>query len=183
MPLQNTSTAIISTTYILYEPEFDTNTGEWKDKNLFKKHSHNNTTYECRCSFAKGSIFNTCSDFNRHCKNKTHQEWVKNYGRLYAEGDKAKKELNEFKKNNEKLDRKNKQLQRENRELQQQNQTLQKINSNKDIEIYKLQQQIDELKKSQNQTISQNSLSESENSDDEQLFHDAIKETDLELDF
>ena len=181
MPLQNTSTAIISTTYILYEPEFDTNTGEWKDKNPFKKNSHNNYTIECRCIC--GSIFNTHSGFSNHCKNKKHKKWVKNYDRLYAEGDKAKKELNEFKKEKEFSDRRNKQLQRENRELQQQNQTLQKINSNKDIKIYKLQQQIDELKKTQNQTISQNSLSESENLDDEQLFHDAIKDTGLELDF
>lgn len=178
MPLQNISTAIISTTYILYEPEFDTNTGEWKDKNPFKKNSHNNYTIECRCICE--SIFNTHSGFSNHCKNKTHKKWVKNYDRLYAEGDKAKKELNEFKKEKEFSDRRNKQLQRENSELQQQNQTLQKINSNKDIKIYKLQQQIDELKKSQNQTISQNSLSESENSDDELLFHDAIKDTDLE---
>ena len=172
MPLQNTSTAIISTTYILYEPEFDTNTGEWKDKNPFKKNSHNNYTIECRCIC--GSIFNTHSGFSNHCKNKTHKKWVQHYDRLHAEGDKAKKELNEFKKEKEFSDRRNKQLQRENRELQQQNQTLQKINSNKDIKIYKLQQQIDELKKSQNQTIAQNSLSESENSDDELQFQDAI---------
>ena len=181
MPLQNTSTAIISTTYILYEPEFDTNTGTWKDKNPFKKNSHNNYTIECRCIC--GSIFNTHSKFSKHCEINTHKKWVQHYNRLYAEGDKAKKELNEFKKDNEKLDRKKKQLQRKNRELQQQNQTLQKINSNKDIKIYKLQQQIDELKKSQNQTISQNSLSESENSDDEQPFYDTIKDTGLELDF
>mgnify|MGYP001263740654 CR=1 FL=1 len=169
---QNTSTAIISTTYIVYEPEFDTNTGTWKDKNPFKKNSHNNYTIECRCIC--GSIFNTHSGFSNHCKNKTHKKWVQHYDRLYAEGDKAKKELNEFKKEKELSDRRNKQLQRKNRELQQQNQTLQKINSNKDLEIYKLQQQIDELKKNQNQTISQNSLSESENSDDELQFKDAI---------
>ena len=174
MPLQNTNTAIISTTYILYEPEFDTNTGEWKDKNPFKKNSRNNYTIECRC--ACGSSFNTHSKFSKHCENKKHHDWVKNYGRLHAEGDLAKKELNEFKKEKEFSDRRNKQLQRENRELQQQNQTLQKINSNKDIKIYKLQQQIDELKKSQNQTISQNSLSESNISDDEQPFYDTIKE-------
>ena len=181
MPSQNISTAIISTTYILYEPEFDTNTGEWKDKNPFKKNSHNNYTIECRCIC--GSIFNTHSGFSNHCKNKTHKKWVKNYDRLYAEGDKAKKELNQIQKEKEFSDRRNKQLQRKNRELQQQNQTLQKINSNKDIKIYKLQQQIDELKKSQNQTISQNSLSESDISDDELLFHDAIKDTGLDLDF
>jgi len=169
---QNTSTAIISTTYIVYEPEFDTNTGTWKDKNPFKKNSHNNYTIECRCIC--GSIFNTHSGFSNHCKNKTHKKWVQHYDRLYAEGDKAKKELNEFKKEKELSDRRNKQLQRKNRELQQQNQTLQKINSNKDIEIYKLQQQIDELKKNQNQTTSLNSLSESENSDDELQFKDAI---------
>ena len=176
MPLQNTSTAIISTTYILYEPEFDTNTGTWKDKNPFKKNSHNNYTIECRCIC--GSIFNTHSGFSNHCKNKTHKKWVQHYDRLYAEGDKAKKELNEFKKNNEKLDRKNKQLQRENRELKQQNQTLQQkskqIIGEKVMQIHELQQQIDELKKNQNQTISQNSLSESENSDDELQFEDAI---------
>tara|TARA_B100001540_G_C15632039_1_gene562605 strand:- start:169 stop:693 length:525 start_codon:yes stop_codon:yes gene_type:complete len=174
MPLQNTSTAIISTTYILYEPEFDINAGEWKDKNPFKKNSRDNYTIECRC--VCGSSFNTHSGFSNHCKNKTHKKWVQHYDRLYAEGDKAKKELNEFKKEKEFSDRRNKQLQRENRELQQQNQTLQKINSNKDIKIYKLQQQIDELKKSQNQTISQNSLSESNISDDEQPFYDTIKE-------
>ena len=178
MPLQNTNTAIISTTYILYEPEFDTNTGKWKDKNPFKKKSHNNYTIECRCIC--GSIFNTHSGFSNHCKNKTHKKWVQHYDRLYAEGDKAKKELNEFKKEKEFSDRRNKQLQRENRELQQQNQTLhqksKQIIGEKVMQIYTLQQQIDELKKNQNQTISQNSLSESNISDDEQPFYDTIKE-------
>lgn len=171
MPLQNTSTAIISTTYTLYEPEFDTNTGKWKDKNPFKKKSHNNYTIECRCIC--GSIFNTHSGFSNHCKNKTHKKWVQHYDRLYAEGDKAKKELNAFKKEKEFSDRRNKQLQHKNRELQQQNQISQQVIFKKEMQIHELQQQIDELKKSQNQTISQNSLSESENSDDE-LFKDAI---------
>ena len=79
---------IIQIEKVLYKPQFDPNTGCYKDVSPFKHRSRNNPLYECRCQ--AGSFFNTNSQFKQHCQKKTHKIFLGDYEYYYKDADMAK---------------------------------------------------------------------------------------------
>ena len=95
---------IIQVDKILYKPQFDPDTGSYRDVSPFKHRSRNNPLYECRCQ--AGSFFNTNSQFKQHCHKKTHRIFLGDYEYYYKDADVAKQEIKEYRIENEKLQRK-----------------------------------------------------------------------------
>jgi hypothetical protein len=74
--MTNTSTTVVSIEAILYEPELDPDTGEYKDKNPYGKGKPKPIiTCPCKC----GTIITTYASFKQHIGTKTHTKWVENY--------------------------------------------------------------------------------------------------------
>ena len=88
----------------LYQPTFDPQTGAYLDVSPFRHRSRNNPIYECRCQV--GSFFSTNSQFQQHCKKKTHQTFVTDYDYYYKDADLAKQEIKDYRIENEMLRRK-----------------------------------------------------------------------------
>ena len=96
--------ALVISNNLIYKPKFNENTDNYEDSSPYKKYQRNCDKYECRCKM--GVLIYNNSSYNKHIKNKTHKEWVKNYSKYYKEIDDANEIIKEKNIKIEKLKRK-----------------------------------------------------------------------------
>ena len=90
---------VISVNKEIYIPPFNEKLDEYYDKSPYKPYERNPIQYECRCR--AGSIMINTTSFKQHIKSKTHQDFIKNYKKYYAELDLAKRTIKELRVENE----------------------------------------------------------------------------------
>ena len=86
--------SIINTEHYLYDPTFDTETGNYVDKCPYRKNERNRKIYQCNCK--AGSIIHNRISYNSHIKSECHKNYLSNY-------DVFKKEVTEEKEKNKHL--------------------------------------------------------------------------------
>ena len=101
-----TSRALETTCVAIYEPDFDEETGEYRDKkttDVFEfthSNKHKNPTMRCECvGFTLGprTHNNLRACWNAHISGKKHKAWLSQYAETKEKEDKHEKELNELK--------------------------------------------------------------------------------------
>ena len=101
-----TSSALETTCVTIYEPDFDEETDEFKDKkttDVFEfthSNKHKNPTMRCECvGFTLGprTHNNLRACWNAHISGKKHKAWLSQYAETKEKEDKHEKELNELK--------------------------------------------------------------------------------------
>lgn len=101
-----TSSAIETTCVTIYEPDFDEETGNYKDKkttDVFEfthSNKHKNPTMRCDCvGFTLGprAHTNLRIRWNQHISGKKHKAWLSQYAETKEKEEKHEKELNELK--------------------------------------------------------------------------------------
>ena len=101
-----TSSALETTCVTIYEPDFDEETGEFRDKkttDVFEfthSNKHKNPTMRCECvGFTLGpqTHNNLRACWNAHISGKKHKAWLSQYAETKEKEDKHEKELNELK--------------------------------------------------------------------------------------
>lgn len=88
------SSVVVKIDRYIYEPSYDTETGDYIDICPYKKHERNRKMYQCNCK--AGSLIHSIPSFNSHIKSECHRNYLINY-------DVFKKELNEEKEKNKHL--------------------------------------------------------------------------------
>ena len=105
----DTSKALETTCVTIYEPDFDEETGEYKDRkttDVFEfthSNKHKNPTMRCECvGFTLGprTHNNLRACWNSHISGKKHKAWLSQYAETKEKEDKHEKELNDLKKRN-----------------------------------------------------------------------------------
>ena len=100
---------------LIYKPKFNENTDKYDDCSPYIKYQRNCQIYECRCK--AGVILINNASYNKHIKNKTHKEWIKNYSKYYKEVDDANEIIKDKNIEIEKLKRKLQKKEKEYNEL------------------------------------------------------------------
>lgn len=91
--------SLITTDFIKYTPEFNSDTGKYFDKSPFQLYERGQV-YTCDCK--TDSRFTNCTQFNQHINTKVHKQYIKFYD-TYTNINKEKdKEIVRLKADNEK---------------------------------------------------------------------------------
>ena len=104
-------TTLVSTEVKDYVPEFNPETGKYKDKAPWPWGTTAHSTYKCFCN---GYIFDTTGRFNAHCKGKGHQKALENYQNQSEDVEKRdmRIELEMLKREKQQMEREKRMLER-----------------------------------------------------------------------
>ena len=126
---------LVSVTKLNYEPEFNEETGLYYDVCPYEPYKRNQPRYECKCR--AGSGFTGRQAWKLHIKNKSHQDWLKDYNE-------GRKEINDIKEENKKLRGEIERYKLKLRQFVHYKKRIETLLLNKDKEIDTLKKQIDD---------------------------------------
>lgn len=127
--------SIVTTDFIKYTPEFNSDTGKYFDNSPFDTYERGQV-YTCDCK--SDSRFKNCTQFNQHINTKVHKQYIKFYDTYTGINQEKDKEIIRFKVDNEKKKLLNMRLYKAINTLEENNKNIEMQNKNLKKNIEKI---------------------------------------------
>ena len=118
----NNNLSLVTIEKNIYIPDFDEDTGKYKDKSPYIPYQRRTPTYQCRCK--SGAQFHNNALYKQHVKSETHRHFIENYHNYFKEVDEANKTIKELRIDNE---FKNREIVKKNNEIKIMNTEYEKL--------------------------------------------------------